>query len=187
MRAKVPRCYSLGIKSSTTKPFDLSLALHGQGVPFVSNSPIKVLGYRVQVPMDNQAVRTSLLPKLMKLTKVATTLIEDDDSNDSFSAVVSLERQTGALHVVEEEAAAQWASALEHLTSSELNFTLNACQDSLPHNSNLAIWKGHPSECKLCGERQSLLHVLCNCPVALQLRRCNTRHDEVLQVIFNLL
>ena len=107
MRAKVPRCYSLGIKSSTTKPFDLSLTLHGQGVPFVSNSPIKVLGYRVQEPMDNQAVRISLLPELTKLTKVATTLIEDDDSNDSFSAVVSLEQQTGALHVVEEEAAAQ--------------------------------------------------------------------------------
>ena len=55
-----------------------------------------------------------------KLTKVATTLIEDDDSDDRFSAVVLSERQTGALHVVEEEVAAQWASALEHLTSSEL-------------------------------------------------------------------
>ena len=318
MRAKVPKCYSLAIKSSTSKPFDPSLTLHGQGVPFISNCPIKFLGYRVQVPMDNQEVRISLLsmltgllqrvdsapvtgkqnlllfraaicPRIMwdlaishlsftwvstileaeanryikkwvdlarsanpallyipkakggmglpsqvtlwkkqqasracqlissqdpiaryaatqltvreekssrvkftpmvaardalavdpgmgrkKLTKVATTLIEDDDSDDRFSAMVSSEQQTGALHVVEEEVAAQWASALEHLTSSELKFALNACQDSLPHNSNLATWKGHPSGCKLCGERQSLLHVLCNCPVTIQLRQYNT-------------
>ena len=122
-----------------------------------------------------------------KLSKVAATMIVEDESDDRLSALLSSERQTGALHLVEEEPAAQWASALERLTPSELKFALNACQDSLPHNSNLAIWKGHPSECKLCGERQSLLHVLCSCPVALQLRRYNSRHDQVLRVIFNLL
>ena len=88
-----------------------------------------------------------------KLSKVAATMIVEDESDDRLSALLSSERQTGALHLVEEEPAAQWASALERLTPSELKFALNACQDSLPHNSNLAIWKGHPSECKLCGER----------------------------------
>ena len=116
-----------------------------------------------------------------KLTKVATTIVAEDDSEDRFAAMVSSERQTGALHLVEEEAAAQWASAVGSLTPSGLKFALNACQDSLPHNCNLAIWKGHPSECKLCGERQSLLHVLCSCP---ELRRYNDRHDQVLRVIF---
>ena len=114
-------------------------------------------------------------------------MVMESDSDDNFSTMVSSERQTGALHMVEQEAAAEWAVALKSLTPSELKFALNACQDTLPHNSNLSLWKGHPSDCKLCGERQSLLHVLCSCPVALQLRRYNTRHDRVLQVIFNLL
>ena len=36
-------------------------------------------------------------------------------------------------------------------------------------------------------ERKRVLHVLCNCPVALQLRRYNARHDEVLRIIYNFL
>ena len=90
-----------------------------------------------------------------KLSKVARNMVEEDDSDDKFVAMVSLERQTGALHLVEEEAAAEWAAALESLTPSQLKFALNSCQDTSPYNSNLALWKGHPSECKLCGERQS--------------------------------
>ena len=331
MRAKVPKCFSVGIKSSTGQPFDPALTLHHQEIPFIRNRPIKFLGYRIQIPMDNTEVKASLhsklsdllqrvdnapvtgkqklllfrsgvcprimwdlsishlsstwvtttleaestrylkkwvglarsanpallflpktkggmgLPSLVtlwkkvqisracqlisshdpvvrhaatqltlreekssrvkfrpmvaardaltvdpgmgrkKLSKVAATMIVEDESDDRLSVLLSSERQTGALHLVEEEPAAQWASALERLTPSERKFALNACQDSLPHNSNLAIWKGHPSECKLCGERQSLLHVLCSCPVALQLRRYNIRHDQVLRVIFNLL
>ena len=64
--------------------------------------------------------------------------------------------------------------------------SLNAAQDTLPHNSNLAMWRrkeGLSDECKLCGKRQTLAHVLNQCPVALQLRRYNTRHDAVLKVL----
>ena len=41
--------------------------------------------------------------------------------------------------------------------------------------------------CKLCGQHQTLLHVLNHCPVALQLRRFNRRHDAVLTVIADLI
>ena len=88
-----------------------------------------------------------------KLSKTATSVIVGDDLDDKLSVMMSSERQTGALHLVEEEAAAEWAAALERLTPSELKFALNACQDTLPHNSNLVLWKGLFSECKLCGER----------------------------------
>ena len=84
-----------------------------------------------------------------KLSQIAKNMVAEDDNNTTFFTVMSSERQTGALHHVEEEAAAEWAAALECLSPSELKFTLNACQDTLPHNSNLALWKGHPSECKL--------------------------------------
>ena len=100
------------------------------------------------------------------------------------------ERERGrerALCIAEEEAASQWAQALERPSPSKLKFSINTCQDTLPHNANLALWKSHPSHCKLCGERRTLLHVLCNCPVALELRRYNARHDKVLRTIYNFL
>ena len=64
--------------------------------------------------------------------------------------------------------------------------SLNAAQDTLPHNANLSVWRrevGLSSECKLCHQRQTLLHVLNNCKVALELRRYNQQHDSILQVI----
>ena len=331
MKAKVPKCHSLAIRSSSGKPFDPCLTLHNQKIPFISNTPIKFLGYRIQVPMDNLLVkanihtklvsllqkidvvpvtakqklllyRAGLCPRIMwdltvsqlsltwvtstleaeatrflkkwvglarsanpaplylpktkggmglpsigaifkkqkvsqacqfissrdpavryaatkltiteqqkcrikfkpmvvardalaadpgmsknKLSKVAKNMVREEDMEVKLSLMMASERRGEALRIAEGEAAAQWASALENLTPFHLKFALNACQDTLPHNSNLALWKGHPSECKLCGERQTLLHVLCNCPVALQLRRYNVRHDNVLHVIFNLL
>ena len=122
-----------------------------------------------------------------KLSKVAKNMVKEEDTEMKSSLMMASQRRGEALRLAEGEAATQWASALENLTPFQLKFALNACQDTLPHNSNLALWKGHPSECKLCGERQTLLHVLCNCPVALQLRRYNVRHDDVLRVIFMLL
>ncbi len=58
--------------------------------------------------------------------------------------------------------------------------------DALPHNVNLALWKrkdGLSDACKLCGERQTLFHVLNHCPTALDMRRCNVRHDAILEGI----
>ena len=331
MKAKVLKCHSLAIRSSSGKPFDPCLTLHNQEIPFIGNNPIKFLGYRIQVPMDNSLVkanihtklvsllqkiddvpvtvkqklllyRAGLCPRLMwdltisclsltwvtstleaeatrflkkwvglarsanpaplylpktkggmglpsigaifkkqqvsracqfisssdpavryaatkltiteqqkcrmkfkpmvvardalvvepgmsrnKLSKIAKNMVREEEVEAKFSQMVASERRGEGLRIAEGEAAAQWASALENLTPFQLKFALNACQDTLPHNSNLALWKGHPSECKLCGERQTLLYVLGNCRVALQLRRYNARHDEVLRVIFNLL
>ena len=62
----------------------------------------------------------------------------------------------------------------------------SAVQDTLSHNANLAMWRsreGLSSACTLCGRRQTLLHVLNNCPKALNLHRYNKQHDAVLEVI----
>ena len=64
-----------------------------------------------------------------------------------------------------------------------MKFALNAAQDTLPHNVNLAYWRNLSDTFKLCGGRQTLLHLLNNCPVALQCRRYNQRHDLVLAEI----
>ena len=55
---------------------------------------------------------------------------------------------------------------------------------TLPHNANLHLWwKRNDDVCPLCGNRQTLIHVLNICPVALQSRRYNHRHDAVLRKI----
>ena len=65
-------------------------------------------------------------------------------------------------------------------------FALNAAVDTLPHNVNLHLWKKKEnSTCPLCGEQQTLIHVLNCCSVARDMRRYNSRHDGVLQVIFD--
>ena len=93
----------------------------------------------------------------------------------------------GEVHrLVEEDAATIWSETVQKLPPEGLKFAMNAVQDTLPHNANLAVWRrseGLSSQCKLCGERQTLAHVLNHCQVALELRRYNSRHDAVLEVI----
>ena len=74
-----------------------------------------------------------------------------------------------------------WAEALEGLPPETFKFALNASHDTFPHNANLSLWgKKTSDQCLLCGERQSLIHVLNACTKALELRRYNERHDAVL-------
>ncbi len=81
-----------------------------------------------------------------------------------------------------------WAAVVSKLGSSVLKFALNSATDPLPHKSNLARWYGglHSDLCKLCSKRQTLLHVLNNCEVALMLRCYNRRHDRILHQIAKL-
>ena len=86
----------------------------------------------------------------------------------------------------DEEAAEVWSAAVNSLPSEGLKFALNAASDTLSHNSNLSIWRrreGLTDGCKLCGRKQTLLHILNDCPVALELRRYNQCHDSVLNEI----
>ena len=77
-----------------------------------------------------------------------------------------------------------WSKAVQTLLAEQMKFALNAAVDMLPHNANLHLWKKKPNDsCPLCGERQTLVHTLNNCKVALDQRRYNKRHDEALQAI----
>ena len=77
-----------------------------------------------------------------------------------------------------------WSSTIETLPERVFKFALNSLTDTLPHNANLHLWKKLPSpSCNLCGQRQTLLHVLNACPSALEKRRYNARHDAILLCI----
>ena len=82
------------------------------------------------------------------------------------------------------ECAKVWATVVKSLPEEQMKFALNATVDTFPHNTNLHLWckKSSPA-CHLCGNNQSLLHVLNNCSVARDAHRYNTRHDLVLQEI----
>ena len=76
------------------------------------------------------------------------------------------------------------AQALMELSDEHRKFAINSAVDTLPHNANLHLWrKRNDDVCPLCGDRQTLIHVLNACPVALQARRYNHRHDTVLRKI----
>ena len=99
---------------------------------------------------------------------------------------VSLEHQGKLFRTMSASAASVWATATQSLPSAQMKFALNAASDTLPHNANLSLWRkadGLSAACKLCGMRQTLCHILNNCKVALDLRRYNARHDEVLHTI----
>ena len=75
--------------------------------------------------------------------------------------------------------------AAQSLPPEVFKFVLNASLHSLPTNANLHLWGKKASDaCSLChGSRQTLVHVLNNCPVTMDLRRYSIRHDAVLEVI----
>ena len=120
----------------------------------------------------------------LKLAKKVKRLVAMEDASTRREHAESLPAQ-GQLMRDNTYASDIWASALEGLDSETLKFAINAATDTLPNNSNLAKWrKGSVREqCKLCGKKQTLLHVLNHCEKALNLRRYNTRHDKILGVI----
>jgi len=67
MQAKVPKCHSLGTQASSGKPFDPCLSLGGQAIPYnIGTSPIKFLGYTIQVPLATDILRNKLLKKMLQ-------------------------------------------------------------------------------------------------------------------------
>ena len=58
------------------------------------------------------------------------------------------------------DTAPTWAKSHPHLPSELARFVLNAVIDTLPHNANLHLLTKDTSSCSLCGERQTLIHML---------------------------
>ena len=87
-------------------------------------------------------------------------------------------------HRLDNRASSIWAQTLWELPERVMIFALNAVKDTLTHNANLHLWRKLSSpNCPLCSNRQTLLHTLNHCPVALQCRCYNQRHDAVLELL----
>jgi len=119
------------------------------------------------------------------LGRRAKLAIAAEDGISRLEHAKSLPRQGELLRDTPDSTSARvWAMAVGNVSSATTKFILNAASDTLPHRSNLSLWgRGVPRWCPLCGEDQTLLHVLNQCRVSLELRRFSHRHDAVLTVI----
>ena len=63
MLAKIPKCCSMAIKSSSAVRYDPCLQLGGQAIPFIANKSIKFLGGPISIPdgrHNHQVISCSL-------------------------------------------------------------------------------------------------------------------------------
>ena len=65
-----------------------------------------------------------------------------------------------------DEEAKVWGKTVQTIPAEQIQFVLNAAVDILPHDANLQLWRKKECDtCPLCGERQTLIHVLNCCRV----------------------
>ena len=118
------------------------------------------------------------------LSNGAKALVDEEANEKIRDRLLSLEKEGQMFRNTSSDAANVWASVLVYLPDELMKFALNSAVDTLPHNANLHLWKKRGDDrCPLCGDRQTLIHVLNICPVALKARRFNLRHDAVLEII----
>ena len=122
-----------------------------------------------------------------KLKLMVAKVVQDKDNQRCPEGTKDLEVQGRFLKILSDSPHSQidyWSKAVWSLPAKQMAFAVNSTQDMLPHNSNLRQWKRPVApSCLLCGDLQTLRHVLNGCLRALQGRRYDARHNEVLQEI----
>ena len=118
------------------------------------------------------------------LSGAAKTMLKEEEDDERIQALCQLPTHGEMFHLWEDTSPEMWARAIQGLPPEPLKFVLNASFNTLPTNANLHLWgKKATDVCVLCyGARQTLLHILNNCPVVMGLRRYSQRHDAVLEV-----
>ena len=81
-----------------------------------------------------------------------------------------------------------WRSIIYDLPRGVLSFITRAAINSLPTADNLKRWgKKMNTKCKMCGNHETLLHVLNMCQKALEQERFNFRHDSIVNYLVTVL
>ena len=140
--------------------------------------------FRPAVLVDS--IKTQNHPQSRKaLTGAVKTVLSEEEDDGLHHSLCQLPAQGEMARAWEESSPDLWVRAVQELPPEPLKFVLNASLNTLPTNSNLHMWGKKASDiCPLCRvSKQTLSHVLNNCPMAMELRRYSRRHDAVLQVI----
>ena len=129
----------------------------------------------VEVMRDDPGASRS---QIVRRVRERVTVADDSRRLEDFR---QLTVQGDISRCFDDQASSIWAQALWELPEKVMKFTLNAAQDTLPHNANLHVWKKLSSpNCSLCFDRQILLHTLNHWS-----RRYNQRHDAVLELLLS--
>ena len=123
---------------------------------------------------------------LKTLAARAKGRVAEVDTSVRIEQCRALSVQGQTVRQFEDRATDLWSQAILTSPDHMMWFVLNAVTDTLPHNAKLHLWGKKPSsKCQLCPERQTLQHVLNHCSVALEKRRYNERHDDILWSLYN--
>ena len=103
------------------------------------------------------------------LSNQAKAMVQEEVCNEKHDQLLSLEGEGQMFRLASSDAAEIWGRTLVELSDKHRKFTINSTVDTLPHNANLHLWRQRKDDtCPLCGNRQTLIHVLNTCLVALQ-------------------
>ena len=90
--------------------------------------------------------------------------VQTSDNEDRLATLQHLPKEGHMSRLSDPPSATIWAKAVEQLPDGIMKFSLNSAVDTLPHKANLHLWrKKESSQCLLCSEKQSLIHVLNAC------------------------
>ncbi len=97
--------------------------------------------------------------KPLRVAAVKKVRIEDEEQR--LEHLENLPRQGQMVRMATPGAAPIWAKTIQSLPQQVFKFVLNAAHDTLPHNSNLHLWKKRPtSTFTLCQEpHQNLIRI----------------------------
>ena len=106
----------------------------------------------------------------VSLSKGAKLVVQEEACEERHEQLLRHEREGQMFRCTSSDAAGIWSRVLMDLSDEHRKFAINSAVDTLPHNANLHLWrKRNDDVCPLCGDRQTLIHVLNICPVAYKL------------------
>ena len=113
------------------------------------------------------------------ISRAVKRILTEEEAETSHQALCQLPAQGAMARLWEKASPELWVKAVQGLPPEPLIFALNASLDTLPTNTNLHTCGKKPRDiCPLYQDyRQSLLHALNHCKVAMDLRQYSRRHD----------
>ena len=80
-----------------------------------------------------------------------------------------------------------WKGFIYDLKKGTMKFLLNATIHTLPTQTNLKMWnKSTSDKCLICKNKETTMHILNGCKIALDQKRYTWRHDNIVKYICEL-
>ena len=131
---------------------------------------------------EKESTKLTLAVKASVKSKIHSDTLEEQKKH-----LDTLLKQGHYLKFAEQEKCdPNWKSTLFNLPKGTMKFLLNSFINTLPTQDNLKLWsKTFSDKCHLCKNKDSSLHCLNGCKIALRQGRFTWRHDNIITYIVN--